>query len=373
MITHCASDGCNDFFLGTHNSYHISPSWGTLNALKLAGKVSTAESLSYTFPTLEEQFGLGLASFEIDVLADPDGGRFASPGIAKTLFLEELPSHFDAEMSAPGFKVLHTQDIDVQSHCLTLHSCITKLLAVPRTDVMYVLLEIKDDTPSFPAFSPIQPVEALPMTDALWEALEREVAAGRAASPPIHFLLDSKANSAAYIRYLSTKAASTKVLMPSIEGMAALPSGWNTSEVYAKCNDAREPACALGLNVQQLVEQGYLVRARSDVFPTWDEARARATLASGAQIIHTDYIHKVFALMGISVDVAEPDDANRRFAEQSIVAALVAVAVVAMVAAQCLLLRRLLRRLARLTRSGQSVLYTTPRPLCLIPLPWLSH
>jgi len=343
--------------LGTHNSYHIAPSWGTLSVLQLAGMGSTAESISYTFPTLEKQLELGLTSFEIDILADPKGGRYASPGIAHTLFLEDLPDSFDAEMNAPGFKVLHAQDIDVQAHCSTLQRCITKLLAFPREETIYVLLEVKSETPKFPAMSPIQPVEALPMTGALWAALELEVAAGLAASPPIKFLVDSAANSAAYIQYVNTKANQTKVLVPSIEGMASLPPGWNRSEVYAKCNDAREAACALGLSVAQLVAQDYLVRARSDEYPTWDEARARATLASGAQIIHTDYIRKTFALMGISVDVDEPEDAHHRFAAQSAIAALLVVAVMAVVTAQCWLLRRLLRRaMATLTRSHPALL-----------------
>jgi len=302
---HQSTPSCK-IMLGTHNSYHIKPDLGVMEALKALGLGDLAKELDYTHPTLADQFASGMTSFEIDVLADPDGSRYVAPGVMSltgaTLGmpaplkgpLQSEPNGFDAAMATKGFKVLHIQDIDVQSRCYTLAECLTQLLALPRATTTYVMLEIKVDTPAFPAGAPITPTPSLAMTDALWTALEAEVAAGALASPPIKFLIDNKDNSAAYI------AKGGKVLVPNIEGMSALPSGYSNTEVYAKCNDVTDAGnCALGKTVAQLVADDILVRSRADSFPTWNETRAKATLASGAQIIHTDYIDKLKKLMDV--------------------------------------------------------------------------
>jgi len=286
-----------EFNVGMHNSYHISPSENTLGALILLGDTDTAAAINYTHPTLEAQFAAGLTTFEIDVFADPSGGLFKSPGVV-AIKTETVPSDYATIMSEPGFKVMLIQDVDIQTHCYTLASCIAKLMALSRTKTTYVLLEIKTATPPFPEEAPFQPTTALKMDDALWAALEAEVSAASSATPPIKFLLDGEDDSADYIAYVAGKATPTKVLVPNLEDMTAVPTGWSKTDTYVSCNDVTVAGpCALGSTAKELVEADYLVRAISDGFPNWKSARASATLASGAQIIHTDYPDKLKMLI----------------------------------------------------------------------------
>src|SRR5688572_27869758 len=61
--------------LGTHNSYHIAPAPPMLAALG-----SRARDIEYTHRPLVEQLSqLGIRKFKLDVFADPEGGRCATP------------------------------------------------------------------------------------------------------------------------------------------------------------------------------------------------------------------------------------------------------------------------------------------------------
>ena len=61
--------------LGTHNSYHIAPVPAMLAAI---GPQSA--DIEYTHRPLTEQLSqLGIRQFELDVFADPVGGRYATP------------------------------------------------------------------------------------------------------------------------------------------------------------------------------------------------------------------------------------------------------------------------------------------------------
>ena len=64
--------------IGTHNSYHagFSPSEALLWQAK---NPKLFRALDYRHPRLEAQLDAGIGQVEIDVFADPDGGRFAHP------------------------------------------------------------------------------------------------------------------------------------------------------------------------------------------------------------------------------------------------------------------------------------------------------
>ena len=78
--------------------------------------------LEYYHLPLSEQLDLGLRGLEIDVLHDPEGGRYQNPqGIvwAKQNGIN-LTAHDTVHVLAePGMKVLHVPDIDFKSSCLT--------------------------------------------------------------------------------------------------------------------------------------------------------------------------------------------------------------------------------------------------------------
>ena len=92
--------------------------------------VPKAAALDYSHPPLSEQLDLGLRALELDLFYDPDGGRYAKPlGQQLVRLAGKTPALFDpaGKMAAPGFKVLHIQDIDFRSNCLTLSDALREL------------------------------------------------------------------------------------------------------------------------------------------------------------------------------------------------------------------------------------------------------
>jgi len=283
--------------IGTHNSYHIIPSAGTLAATRALGLNAFADEMAYSHPTIETQLAMGLTSFEIDIVADPAGGLFSSPGVVN-IGLQTQPSGWEV-MSQPGFKVLHVQDIDILSHCLTLSSCLSKIDAHQRDRTFYIIIEVKTDTPKLPVGAPFQCTTALSMTDALWADLENAVYPLTRATPPVKFLIDNTAQSSAYIAYVNAKSIPTPVLLPSIADATTHPAGWSQSQVFVKCNDVTKATCALGKSAKKLAEEGYLVRARSDSHSNWNATKAALTVKSGVGVISTDHPEKLLCLQEV--------------------------------------------------------------------------
>ena len=129
---------------------------------------------------LTEQLDRGLRKLELDVVYDPDGGRYASPaGLAWLAERGIAPSRpYDPEglMKKPGFKVLHVQDLDFRSNCATLERCLDDLRrwsdAHPRHLPIVVTMNAKDDR--------LQGAELtvpLPFDAAAYDALDREILA----------------------------------------------------------------------------------------------------------------------------------------------------------------------------------------------------
>lgn len=108
--------------IGTHNSYHIAPH-PSLAAMIRRRDPSAADSLEYTHRPLAEQLDrLGIRQIELDLYADPQGGRFARPlGLVKAAEhnLPVPPSPDLSIMGQPGIKVLHIPDFDYQTTAAT--------------------------------------------------------------------------------------------------------------------------------------------------------------------------------------------------------------------------------------------------------------
>ena len=108
-------------FIGSHNSYkeYIDP-----KLVKLIEKMDTTRSLKgleYHHVGLSEQLNLGLRALAIDIAADEKGGKYARPkGLDWAGKTAKRPYDTEGVMNEPGFKVLHVQDIDFRSNCLTL-------------------------------------------------------------------------------------------------------------------------------------------------------------------------------------------------------------------------------------------------------------
>ena len=142
--------------IGTHNSYHIEPAPSLTEAF-LEGNWLTKALLGtfqYTHPPLTEQFDTGVRQIELDMFLDSEGGLYAEPlgnSVDERAGLPADPDFDpDGEMLKPGLKVLHTQDIDFRSVCLTFTKCLQEMKAWsdnhPQHFPIMVLIEAKDET-----------------------------------------------------------------------------------------------------------------------------------------------------------------------------------------------------------------------------------
>jgi len=298
--------------IGSHNSYHAGfpPSARKLMEMK---SPEGLHGLDYHHPPLADQLSDGVRQIEIDVYADTKGGRYAHPAILGMVAKAGLPAdpEFDPHrvMDKPGFKVLHMQDIDVRSTCMTLIACLTHARdwskQHPRHLPIFILIETKEGKDrNLP-----NAVTPEPFTAAVFDALDKEirsvfandemitpddvrgdsatlveaVQAGRwptlaQARGKVTFLLDQRHVESVYTA--GHPSLRGRVLFTNAEPGA--PDAAFTEE-----NDGSRE------EIDALVKQGYLVRTRADENTdqarTGDTTRRDLALSSGAQMISTDY------------------------------------------------------------------------------------
>lgn len=297
--------------LGTHNSYHVEPPAEVLAALGDRGT-----GLRYTHRPLAQQLsGLGIRKLEIDVYADPEGGRYAEPAALR--LAPSLSAGWPADaLRAPGFKVLHVHDVDVVSRCPTLRACLREVRdwsrAHPRHVPLMVMIELKD-TPLKEPRADIGAVPPLPIDGAQLDALDREI---RDVFPREGLLMpdDVRGKHATLRDAIATdgwprlRDARGKVLFamdntghhrdlylrdrPSLEGRVLFVSAepGAPAAAFLKLNDALGDGEA---RIRAAVAAGYIVRTRADEpiheATTGDTRRRDAAFRSGAQYVSTDF------------------------------------------------------------------------------------
>ncbi|MEA3019353.1 MAG: hypothetical protein QOI47_877 [Actinomycetota bacterium] len=139
--------------LGSHNSYHVGMPDDVFELVHTFSAAS-ADALDYHHRPLAEQLAkLGARQIELDVYADPDGGRFADRHIMAALG-KPIASGI-AALDRPGFKVMHTAEIDFTSSCITFVECLRQVRtwsdATPRHLPVMILVEAKNDPSPDPA------------------------------------------------------------------------------------------------------------------------------------------------------------------------------------------------------------------------------
>ena len=312
--------------IGTHNSYHLR---GPESLRKLMANYAPglAQELDYSHRPLAEQFSrLGIRQIELDCFADPQGGLYAEPRgpkAAAALGLPAAPDH-DPEhrLRAPGFKVLHVQDIDYFSTVLTLKEGLQQVRAWsdqhPRHFPIFILLELKEDRPLpqltqpvrfdereldaldaeilsvFPREKILAPDDVRGKEASLPEALRKHGwPTLKAARGKVMFGLDN--SGAVRDRYLKGHPALAGRLM-----FVSVRPG-NPAAAWMKENDAIDDFD----RIQDLVKRGFLVRTRADsgtFAARRNNTRCRdQALASGAQFVSTDYPEPNPALSAYSV------------------------------------------------------------------------
>ena len=297
--------------IGTHNSYHagIAPSESTLwqqrNPSQFAG-------LDYQHPPLTQQLDGGVRQIELDVFADTKGGRYAHPSGPKAVAAANLPADpaFDPQgvMSRPGFKVMHVQDVDYRSTCQPFIACLQEVRewshAHPRHIPIFILVETKQGTSKASKL-----IEPEPFTAATFDALDAEIRSVFAAEEMItpddvRGDNDSLEQAVLVGHWPSLDSARGRVVFlmdqhdvgpvyleghPSLRGRVLFTNSdpGQPEAAFLERNDG--PAG----EISELVREGYLVRTRTDADTSEarkNETRRRdAMIASGAQILSTDY------------------------------------------------------------------------------------
>lgn len=298
--------------IGTHNSYHagIPPSEAQLWQMK---NPKAFLGLDYAHPPLPEQLDRGIRQIELDIYADTAGGRYAHPVGPRMVAAAGLPPDppFDPSgvMLEPGFKVMHVPDVDYRSVCQPFVACLQQVRkwsrAHPHHIPLFILIETKQDESPEPMQS--NPTE--PFTPAAFDALDAEI---RSVFPPGELITPDDVreshntlNEAVLAgNWPSIGKARGKIVFLMDQRWAGTPylqghPSLRGRILFTNAEPGQPDAAFIERNdgpadeITRLVREGYLVRVRTDA----DTAEARANdtrrrdamIASGAQILSTDY------------------------------------------------------------------------------------
>jgi len=301
--------------VGSHNSYRrrtYAPLFAHLRNIRacLSAELDP-ETWDYDHPPLREQLDAGVRALEIDIYDDPEGGRFYNRQGLRWIG-EPAVSHV-AALLEPGFKVLHVPDFDYETHHVTFVSALGEIArwseAHPRHVPIAIHVETKqatvaDDLPDLGLTT------ALPFDAAAADALDAEI---RSAIPVAHIITPDEvrgahatleeavlaggwptlADARGRIFFLLEGAAIDAYVTgaPGLVGrlmFANAPPGTPHAAVVIAGNPVKD-----GAAIADLVRRGYVVRTMADAGTvqarTGDVTARDAALASGAQIVTTDY------------------------------------------------------------------------------------
>lgn len=308
--------------LGSHNSYHLRPEPDVRGGIAAVAGEGMARELDYEHLPLTEQLEEhGIRQLEIDVYADPDGGRFANrPALA---VLGRPPESGEPALDEPGFKVLHQVDVDFRSTCLTLVACLGEVqswsAANPDHEPVMIMIETKQQSLPEAMGDQLDPALGIPWTEVLdfdrqtFDDLEAEILSvfdQDAIITPDDVRGDAATLEEAVLAgdaWPTLDGAAGKVLFslvdlgpardvyvgdaPALEGRLLFTSSeeGRPDAAFIRIDDPLTEAD----RIRAAVEAGYLVRTRTDVpgvdAPTGDTSRRVAAFASGAQYLSTDY------------------------------------------------------------------------------------
>ncbi|MFK2917964.1 phosphatidylinositol-specific phospholipase C1-like protein [Dyella koreensis] len=326
-------------YIGSHNSYHAGLAAGEAAVWKRVDPAMSA-ILDYAHPALTRQLDDGVRQLELDIYGDAKGGRYAHPAgielVRKAGLPADPPFADPTVMQRPGFKVMHIQDLDQRSNCQPLTACLTEIRSWSRKHPGHLPLFILLETVQAPLQMPFTTVVPEPFDGRALDALDAEIRSvfprGEYISPDdvrgdaatlnaailsrgwpslasargkVIFLLDQRSVGPAYLKG-----------HPSLRGRVlftnAVPG--EDDAAFTELNDGD------AAHIASLVRKGYLVRTRTDADlkepARNDTTRRDAMLASGAQILSTDYPEREPAASGYAVGFGgRPARCNPQFSK----------------------------------------------------------
>ena len=297
--------------IGSHNSYHKGLGPNEMAFLRTQN-ARAAEAVDYTHPALTVQLDAGVRQLEIDVYGDAKGGLFAKPAwpelMAKAGVALDAPFDPAGLMLKPGFKVLHAQDLDYRSNCQPFVGCLQEVRAWsrahPRHLPIFILIENKDGRPR-PEFM----VEPEALTTGTFDRLDAEIrsifpAAELITPDDVRGRFETLEKAVLTSGWPPVESSRGKVMFmldqervgplvlrghPSLKGRVVFTNSTpgNPDAAFVKMNN---PAVD---KIAEAVKKRYLVRTMSDPGAAGVKAgetiRRDAALASGAQMVSTDY------------------------------------------------------------------------------------
>ena len=298
--------------IGSHNSYNLgfAPSE---EKYARSQNPKSYEGLEYHHQSLTTQLSGGVRQLEIDIVQDPKGGRFAHPKIVELTKQAGLPPDpdFDPnhEMDKPGFKVVHIPDLNQRSSCLLFTDCLSEIRAWSKAHPEHVPLFLLIETKHGRTASIPNSVEAEPFTTETFDALDKEI---RSVFPDNEMVLPDQVRGNYPTMDAAVRAGNWPTLAQSRGKVIFLMDQKNAGPAYTAGHpllqgrvlftnsDPGKPDAAFVEEnegtpkvIDQLVGEGYIVRARADentvAARTNDTTRRDELLRSGAQMISTDY------------------------------------------------------------------------------------
>lgn len=298
--------------IGSHNSFKqsIGPKLFDI----MLGMDPNARKLDYAHPSLTDQLNLGLRNLELDLFHDPDGGHYANPlGLNLVRLAGEKPLPYDPQgkMKKPGFKILHIQDIDFRSNCLTLTDALKEIRRWsdlhPHHLPVIITSNLSDQKIPLPGSA-----VPIPFDRMAYDALDKELLStlGRdkmIVPDDVRGDFDTLEEAVGKSNWPTLATARGKILWvlddmdqkrkayladhPSLRGRAMFVNsrpGNPEAAILIRNNPVADEQA-----ISKLVSKGYIVRTRADA--ATQEARDgsyirfEAAKRSGAQVISTDF------------------------------------------------------------------------------------
>jgi hypothetical protein len=285
--------------VGTHNSYHAGLDPAEMAILEKQNQ-QAAKSLAYRHPKIEAQLDAGVRQLELDVFGDAQGGLFADPLFLR-LSKAAMPEGWLEAMKKPGFKVLHVNDVDFRSHCFTLVNCLHQVRGWSTTHTGHLPIFIQIENKDGRARAGFAQPE--PITKESMDALDREILSvfsraelitpddvrgsyetlEKAVLAEGWPLLDSGRGKVAFVLDQERVTPLYVEGHPALRGRVMFTNGkpGDPDAAFVKVNNPMSP------KIPELVRKGYLVRTMTD--GGGNTSRRDAAIASGAQILSTDY------------------------------------------------------------------------------------
>ncbi len=301
--------------IGTHNSYHSHPAGEPMASIINAQFPFLETLVDYRHEPLDVQLEMGVRHIELDVNADPEGGRFASHPLLASIG-EDIATGIP-ELDEPGFKIFHIPQLDTISSCWKFTDCLETIKSWsddhPGHVPVMIMIEIKDidflGTASYiplPEFTPedydaldaeirsvFGPEKLIVPDDVRGEYATLEAAILGKGWPTLEEsrgkVMFTMCNCLCQDRHRVDYTAGR----PSLEGRVLFPNSepGNPDAAFVMLDD---PTFAAAFErIQELVKAGYIVRTRSDANTaegrTGDTTMRDKAFDSGAQFVSTDY------------------------------------------------------------------------------------